>query len=126
MTGNKAAKDKFAELCGMMIDNEMLSDQNVHAVEIAAMTYSQWIKFEKLSKKSPDETALIRYAVKAKNDLFSMLKDLGLVKPQKSPPRSGRTPLKANPAGRITGQPRPKLKIARLPDVRDQPGQSSG
>lgn len=121
MVGDRVAKAKYADLCATLIDDELLTSLNVGAVELAAITYSQWLTFEKLWKKQVKEKhdgahKTRRLATQAKNDLFRMLKDLGLVAPSKTSTAGKRKSVTARSVTPADRPARPKLNIVRLPD----------
>ena len=111
----KHQKDKFTELCAILLEDGQLTQGKIVAIELAAFTYGQWIDLETKSKKDPDCETLQRQATKAKNDLFSMLKSLNLLKPKTVSGKPAKTkPLRANAPRKS------RLKIVRPPD--DQAG----
>jgi len=124
---HESGKSKFIELCEVLLEDDRLTTGNVHAVELAAITYGQWRDLEAMAEDDR-ESKWQSLATKAKNDLFRMLKEMDLVKPPKTrvQPKQERTPLQAaveKSAAKETT--RPELKIVRLPNVDDATGTGS-
>lgn len=115
----KLGKDKFVELCTLLLDDSALTSGNVHAVEIAASTYCEWRTLKKLANKSPDDMKLFRATAKSRNDYIAILTGLGLVKPKpKTQAKKTKTPLRVVGDEPTAPKPRPKLLIVKLPDDR--------
>ena len=127
LTGDRIAQKKYKELCSELLEDQRLTSGSIHAIELIALTYSQWLKYETKCKADPDadtdDTDYRKLAVKAKNDLFRMLKDLGLVNEKKKAPASAKKPTPITASATALPETRPRLRIVRRPsDISNNAG----
>ena len=129
LSKNRIGKQKFVELCALLIDDAKLTSGNQHAVEIAAVTYSEWRTLKDRSSEDLSDLQLVRAAARARSDYIKIITDLGMVKPEKkAPDKKLNSPLRIAPETFLDPDPvlvvRPKLIILKHPNADEPPADS--